>query len=69
MTDDKLGATGDFPRGKLDHTDEGGLRIAIGTEGNVVTIRFGKQISWLGMPKQEAIALANIILKHADTLP
>lgn len=64
----KLGATGEFPEGKLNKDDEGGLRMAITTHKDNVIIDFGKPVHWLGLPKAEATALANMILKKANEL-
>ena len=64
----KLGPTGDFPNGKLNAHDEGGLRLAVGVEGANVVIAFGKPVAWLGMPPAEAVQLAEMIIKHARTL-
>jgi len=60
-----IGETGDFPQGKLNQHDEGGLQIAIALEGETVTLRFGKQISWIGLPRAEAVQFALVILKRA----
>lgn len=62
---EKLGATGDYPHGKLNPTDEGGLTIAIGNEGDTVVIRFGKKIAWIGLPPDQAVTFAMTILKRA----
>lgn len=64
----KLGATGDFPRGKLNQHDEGGLMLAIGVKDKTVMIDFGKPTTWIGMDKQTAIQFANSILEKANTL-
>jgi hypothetical protein len=43
----KVGATGNFPRGKLDESDEGGLTIEMGlTPDGTFVMRFGKR--WPG---------------------
>lgn len=55
---EKLGATGGFPHGKLNGSDEGGIRFAVGEDGGNVVINFGTPVAWLGMPPQQAIALA-----------
>ena len=65
MKKPRLGPTHDFPRGKLNAQDEGGLTIAIGNEGGNVVIRFGKKIAWVGFPPEEAIQFALSIMKHA----
>ena len=61
----KLGATGQFPRGKLDPSDEGELRLKVASDGPIVRIEFGKPVAWLGLYQPEAIELARLILKHA----
>ncbi len=66
-----LGATGDYPRGKLDEHDEGGLRPAIVADpaNGVLRIEFGKPVAWLGLPRVEALQFANLIVKNANKLP
>lgn len=63
-----LGATGDFPRGKLNADDEGGLRVAIAVKDRTVMIAFGKEVAWLGMSKPEALAFAETIRKRAEEI-
>lgn len=55
----------EYPRGKLNDTDEGRLDIAIGVQDQTVIVNFGKKIRWIGMSKPEAIQFATTILKHA----
>lgn len=64
---DKLGPTGDFPEGKLDKTDEGGLKIGIAFDSytNVVRIDFGKEVAWIGMQPAQAMEFAKTIMKKA----
>ncbi len=65
----KLGATGTFPRGQLNEHDEGGIRLAVGVQNGVVQIHFGTQVTWIGLPKAEALALAESIRTRAEELP
>jgi hypothetical protein len=65
VANDKLGATGGFPDGKLNGADEGGLRFAIGEEGGNVVINFGKPVAWLGMPPEQAVAMAELLIRKA----
>lgn len=62
----KPGKTKDFPRGKLNDSDEGGLRIAIGVQDRTIMIDFGTPTVWIGLDKQTAIALANSLLEKAN---
>jgi len=63
-----LGATGDFPQGKVHPTDEGGLRMAIGHKDGKVFVAFGTPTEWIGLDKNSALALANCIIEHAAQL-
>jgi hypothetical protein len=63
--DEKLGATGKFPEGKLNDDDEGELQASIRTEGKNVIIDFGKPVAWLALPKEDAIASGMSLIKHA----
>jgi hypothetical protein len=62
----RLGATGDFPDGKINETDEGGLRIAVGKEesGRIV-VHFGKPTAWIGFDDESATRFAASILQCA----
>lgn len=62
---EKPGATGGFPHGKLNGSDEGGIRFAIGEDGGNVIINFGTPVAWLGMPPQHAVALAELLIAKA----
>ena len=63
------GATGDFPQGRLNKDDQGGLQMAIGTQDGVVVVDFGKPVAWLGLDRATAIALGNNLIKHGRSLP
>ncbi len=64
----KLGATGEFPEGKLDPSDAGEILFAVAADGGKVIVDFGETpIAWLGMPAETARALAELLRKHADT--
>tara|TARA_R110000824_G_scaffold210439_1_gene396347 strand:- start:390 stop:857 length:468 start_codon:yes stop_codon:yes gene_type:complete len=59
-----------FPEGKLNDDDEGELQLAIGVDPRQnIVIDFGKQVSWLGFPKGDAIMFAETILQHANSIP
>lgn len=60
-----LGATGEFPDGKLTPTDEGEIRIAVGNKEGRVVLDFGTPTVWLGMEPQQARDLARSLFDHA----
>jgi len=70
IKDFKLGATGAFPRGQADATDEGELRMALAADHGqgIVRIIFGKPIGWLGLASGDARALAAALIEKADEL-
>lgn len=63
-----LGPTGDFPLGKLNKEDEGGLMIGIGEEDGKVIISFGTPVAWVGMTPLHAMQFAAAIIARAKEL-
>ena len=68
---EKLGATGKYPSGKLLESDEGEIRFAIGADPTTrkVIINFGKPVAWMGMEKDQAIAIGETLIARAKELP
>lgn len=56
---------GEFPDGKLNPDDAGQLPFLIGVENERVVIQYPKLIAWLGMTPDEAIGMAELLVKHA----
>jgi hypothetical protein len=67
-TQNPLGATNVFPRGKFTADDEGELRLAVAHKDGTVIIDFGKEVAWLGFDPATARALAALIISHADLI-
>jgi hypothetical protein len=69
LVDDRAGATGEFPFGELDDSDEGELTIGIDADihGNV-RLEFGKPIAWLAMPPAQAASFARLLLRFSGAL-
>ena len=59
------GETGQFPQGKLTDSDEGELRIVIGSLKGKVVLAFGKSITWIGLDPRQARGLADMIRDKA----
>lgn len=57
-----------YPRGKLNDSDEGALMIAIKVQDKTLIIDFGKDISWLGMDKFQAIEFGKMIIEKANSI-
>ena len=56
---------GEFPDGKLNAQDEGGLAMAVGIEEGGVRLQFPKPVAWVAMTPDEAIGLAESLVKNA----
>ena len=59
---------GEFPDGKLNKDDEGALAVAITTEGNAVKLVFPKPVAWIGFTADQAMQIAEDLIKHARKL-
>lgn len=53
-----LGATGQFPEGKVSPGDEGEIQIAVGVQGGKVFLNFGKPVAWIGFTPRQARQIA-----------
>ena len=63
----KLGATGDFPQGKISRDDKGGIRIAILSKGGQVYLDFGDEpILWFAMDPASAEEMAELLMEYAE---
>jgi hypothetical protein len=70
MSKDQIGPTGDFPHGKLADDDEGGINVAISRHiapdgSQMVRLDFGKPVTWLSLPREQALAFAAAINWYA----
>jgi hypothetical protein len=61
----KPGATGAFPYGKLDATDEGELMVQISELNGKVKVDFGKKIAWIAMSPDEMIDFSTVLMRRA----
>ena len=64
----KFGATGEFPEGRLNTSDEGELVMGVAHDSAHVVVSFGKPIAWLGMSPKDARGLAGLLLTHAEAV-
>lgn len=60
-----LGATGNFPEGKISDNDEGEIKILIGSKTGTVFIEFGKPVSWVGLTPRAAENIGLALVAHA----
>lgn len=59
-----------FSGGRIGATDDGDLAFAVGThpEKELVCIDFGKPVEWVAMQPQQAIELAQSLIKQARSI-
>lgn len=68
-TKEKFGATGEFPAGKLNEQDEGGILFGITVHEGKLIMNFGeKPISWIGFTKEEVIDLIKYLNNKVSEL-
>jgi hypothetical protein len=65
---EKPGATGNYPNGKLNEYDEGELAVAItaDTLNRCITMDFGKQVAWISMTPEQAEGFAELLKLKAS---
>ena len=63
----KLGATGEYPQGKLNDADRGEIKLAISadTQCGKVLLNFGAPTVWVGFDYDQAIEIADSIRDSA----
>ena len=72
MLDEFLGkAEPSFPAGKLNASDEGELSFAVASDPQkrAVIIRFAKAVDWIGLDRDSALYLADLLIRRAADLP
>lgn len=60
-----LGPTGKFPDGRVSKIDEGEIKFGIASHSGKVFMDFGKPVHSLGMTPQQAMDLAQMLIKKA----
>lgn len=68
MNKNTIGPTGDYPNGKLNQDDEGGINIGMTIENGAVVVAFSKPVTWLGLGPGEADAVAVALRNFADRI-
>lgn len=63
-----LGATGQFPDGRISGDDEGELRCAVGIGSGRVFIDFGKPVTWVALPADHAKEIADALTSCVEKI-
>jgi hypothetical protein len=59
-----------YPEGKLGPDDDGRLEMAITHTENPprILVRFGEPTDWIGLTAKDAVALAQLLIRHARAI-
>lgn len=59
-----------YSQGRLGADDDGDLAMAIGADPakKIVVIDYGKLIQWVGMPPEQAVKMAEMLIEKALTV-
>ena len=59
-----------FSEGRIGAADDGDLAFVIGRhpDKELVVVDFGKPVEWIALPPQQAIELAQSLIKHARAI-
>ena len=60
-----IGATGNYPKGKLTKADEGEIQFMVGAKNDKVVLQFGTPVAWMGMTPEHAIDLGELLIQKA----
>jgi hypothetical protein len=55
-----------YPYGKLNDSDEGGIDMAVTARDARVIVAFRSSVAWIGMMPEEARNFASLLNKYAD---
>ncbi len=56
---------GEYPDGRLNDDDSGAVSMAIASQGDKVLLQFPKPVAWVGLTGDQAMQLAQDLMKHA----
>lgn len=63
-----FGATKKFPEGKLNENDEGEIKFGITHAEDRVIMNFNTAVKWIGFTKEQAIQVAETLIKHSKEI-
>lgn len=65
--EEPLGATGKFPMGHLNYSDEGELRFGVAADkrNGKILVEFGKPVAWIALDPHLARELARTLMEKA----
>jgi hypothetical protein len=56
---------GEYPEGKLNKNDKGGLAFIVEHENGKVVLKFPKPVAWIGFTPEQAVEIAQHFIRHA----
>jgi hypothetical protein len=65
LTEEKFGATGRHPEGKLTQRDEGEIRCGVTVIDGKVVLYFGQPVTWMGMTPAQSRDVGDLLVRRA----
>jgi hypothetical protein len=65
MSDAMKKLMGEYPDGRMNPDDAGAVAMTVGVEDSRVVMHFPKAVAWIGFTGDEAMELAQTLMKHA----
>lgn len=56
---------GEFPQGRLNANDQGAVAVLVGHERGKVVMQFAHPTAWIGFTPQQALDIAETLIRHA----
>ena len=61
----EVGPTGQFPEGKIDKSDDGEIKIAVGVQDGKIVMEFGAPIEWIGFTPEQGQEIGMLLIKRS----
>ena len=60
----------EWPEGRIEGTDDGQIvfKLSSDPETGVIKVDFGKPVTWVGMSPNDAVQVAQLLIKHARSI-
>jgi hypothetical protein len=65
LVDEMSKLMGEYPEGRLNADDSGALAFSVGVENGKVLLRFPKPVAWIGFTGDQALEIAELLIRHA----
>jgi len=57
-----------WPEGRISGDDDGELAFVVAAKDGLVRLDFGKPVEWMAMPPEQAVQMAQLLIKQARSV-